>query len=426
MAAIGIPHAAASVVLRIAVQHLDPIAVGGNPHPVVHPGHGRQIRRHEQHGFILRGDPHEAQHTVIGRIRRHPLEPSRVVIPAEQGALLVIQGVQIAHPLHQPRSQGLLGEVPVERAVVIPFAPLAEFPAHEEELLAGLGEHQPVERAKVREFLPALSRHFPEQGTLAVHHLVVGERQHEVLVIGIEYPEREQIVVKFAVDGVFFHVFERIVHPAHVPLHAETQTPRIHGSRDHRPGGGFFRDGLHVGEAAIDFRVQPLEEGDGLVVLPASLFVGKPLALFSRIIEIEHGGHAVDAQPVGVEILQPVDGAAYEEGGNLVTPVIENVALPIGMKPPPGIGVLVKMGPVEIAQPVPVRGEVRRHPVEYHAQAALVEIIDEIHQILRGSEAARGREIAGDLISPRTVEGMLHHRQEFYVGEPHVKHVLGE
>ena len=91
-----------------------------------------------------------------------------------------------------------------------------------------------------------------------------------------------------------------------------------------------------------------------------------------------------------MENFEPVQGAVYQEGGDLVASVIEDVAPPVRVKPPPGVGVLVEMGPVEKAQPVPVRGKVRGHPVEYHAQAALVEIVDEIHQVLWRPEAARG------------------------------------
>ena len=78
----------------------------------------------------------------------------------------MIQGIEIAHPFHQPRPQGFLGEAPVERTVMVPFPPLAEFPAHEQELLAGMSEHQPVERAKIREFPPVVPGIFPSRELL--------------------------------------------------------------------------------------------------------------------------------------------------------------------------------------------------------------------------------------------------------------------
>jgi hypothetical protein len=54
----------------------------------------------------------------------------------------------------------------------------------------------------------------------------------------------------------------------------------------------------------------------------------------------------------------------------------------------------------------------RRHPVENHADAMLMQLIDQIHQVLRLAVARRRRKVAGGLISPGTVEGMLTYRQK--------------
>jgi hypothetical protein len=81
------------------------------------------------------------------------------------------------------------------------------------------------------------------------------------------------------------------------------------------------------------------------------------------------------------------------------------------------IGVLEQMGAVEIAQPVLVRREMRRHPVEDHTDAFAVQVIDEIHEVLRRAISRRGREIAGDLVAPRSVERVLHDGQDLDVRE---------
>ena len=65
-----------------------------------------------------------------------------------------------------------------------------------------------------------------------------------------------------------------------------------------------------------------------------------------------------------------------------------------------GIGVLEEMRPVETGQTVGVDGEVGRNPVEDHTDAAPVHDVDELHELLRGPEAAGGGEVAGPLISP--------------------------
>ena len=84
------------------------------------------------------------------------------------------------------------------------------------------------------------------------------------------------------------------------------------------------------------------------------------------------------------------------------------------------------MRAVEISQAVGVGREVRRHPVEDHRDAVLVQVIHQIHEILRRAVARSGGEIAGGLVSPGTVEGMLHHRQEFDVSEAHASGIFGE
>ena len=49
-------------------------------------------------------------------------------------------------------------------------------------------------------------------------HLVVRQRQDEVLRERVDQGEREFTVVPTTVDRVFFHVTQGVVHPPHVPL----------------------------------------------------------------------------------------------------------------------------------------------------------------------------------------------------------------
>jgi hypothetical protein len=70
--------------------------------------------------------------------------------------------------------------------------------------------------------------------------------------------------------------------------------------------------------------------------------------------------------------------------------------------------VLVEMSAVEVSEAVLVRGEVRGHPVQDHSDAALVQLIDQLHEVLGRPEAAGGGEEAGRLVAPGTEEGVLH------------------
>jgi len=66
----------------------------------------------------------------------------------------------------------------------------------------------------------------------------------------------------------------------------------------------------------------------------------------------------------------------------------------------PRVGMLVEVRAVELGQPVRILGEVRRHPIENHADPGLVAVVDEVPELVRISEAAGRRVIAGNLISP--------------------------
>ena len=65
----------------------------------------------------------------------------------------------------------------------------------------------------------------------------------------------------------------------------------------------------------------------------------------------------------------------------------------------------------------------RGNPVDKDADAFLVATVDEVHEVLGRPEARRGREISGDLISPRTRVRMLHDGQQLDVRVAHVLHV---
>src|SRR4029434_7054537 len=109
-------------------------------------------------------------------------EPSGVGVELVERALASVEPVEVAHqPLEPAVVRALAKQMPVEAPVVVPLAPLPDLATHEEELLAGVRPHERVEGAKVGKPLPVAPRHPGEERTLAVHDLVVRERQHKVL-----------------------------------------------------------------------------------------------------------------------------------------------------------------------------------------------------------------------------------------------------
>ncbi len=176
----------------------------------------------------------------------------------------------------------------------------------------------------------------------------------------------------------------------------------------------------------VDLDVESAKKVDRLEVFVTAELVGQPLTLFARVVEVEHRRHRIDAQPVGVVAVQPAQGAAEQEPPDLVAPVVEDRAAPVGMHAKPRVGVLVEVRAVEVLQPKLVGREVRRHPVEDHADAVLVQVIDQEHEVLRRAVAAGRREISGHLVAPRAVKGVLRDGHELDVREAQSVRVVGQ
>src|SRR5687767_12521659 len=100
---------------------------------------------------------------------------------------------------------------------------------------------------------------------------------------------------------------------------------------------------------------------------------------------------------------QPIKRAAEQEAAHFVASVIEDVAAPIGVKSLTGIGVLVEMRTIEIPETMFVGREMGRHPIQDHSDAALMQSIDQVHEILRRTEPAARCKVAGGLIAPGAV-----------------------
>ena len=169
-----------------------------------------------------------------------------------------------------------------------------------------------------------------------------------------------------------------------------------------------------------------LRKDDRLEVLAPAELVGHPLALLARVVEVEHRGHGVDPDAVGVVLAQPVQGAGQQEVAHLEAAEVEDQRAPVGVRAAARIGVLEQRAAVEARERPLVAREVRRHPVEDHADAGLVQAVDEGAELVGRAEARRGREVRGDLVAPRAAERVGHDRHQLDVGEAHVGDVGGQ
>src|SRR5580704_15935695 len=90
------------------------------------------------------------------------------------------------------------------------------------------------------------------------------------------------------------------------------------------------------------------------------------------------------------------------------------------------IQMLVERGAVEAAETERIGGKMRGHPIENHADPALMQRIDEVAEIVGRAEARGRREIAGDLVAPRAGERMFHHWHHFDMRKAHVGDIIAE
>src|SRR5579862_1131494 len=99
------------------------------------------------------------------------------------------------------------------------------------------------------------------------------KRENKIFCKAIQHPERQLVVVIFAMDRVLLEVLERIVHPSHIPFEAEAETANVGGPRNHGPSRGFFREGLNIRMLAISFLIELSEKVDGLEVFASTILV---------------------------------------------------------------------------------------------------------------------------------------------------------
>ena len=327
----GVAEIAAAVDLGVAVQELDIRTGLGHADDVGLSRYRREVDGyHDEVGGIVRA-PDERHHAALEIAAVDPFEAGVVEVHLVQRRLSRQRVIQVTHPVLDANVLGVLQQMPVEAFVVVPLAPLPELAAHEHELLAGVAVHVAVERAQVRAFLPDVARHLVEHRTLAVHDLVVRERQNEVFGERVEQREGQVVVRPTAVDGIFADVLEHVVHPSHVPLVGEPEAAEMYRPRHARPRRRLFGNRNRSRMLRVRLHVELPQELHRLEVFAAAVLVGQPLPFLPRVVEIQHRRHRVDAESVDVIFVEPEQGAAQEKRAHLVPAVVEDERSPVAV-----------------------------------------------------------------------------------------------
>lgn len=150
---------------------------------------------------------------------------------------------------------------------------------------------------------------------------------------------------------------------------------------------GFLGDHHHAGVVLVSGGGGLLEEVDGLQVLAASVDVRAPLTGFAAIVEVEHGADGIHAQCVDVQVLKPEQGVGHQEVAHLAASEVEHIGAPIGVFAAQRVRILVQRGAIETAERKGILREVSGHPVHDHADAGLMELVDQVTEIVGGAEA---------------------------------------
>src|SRR6266566_85778 len=222
-----VPDIAAAVQRGIAVEDLAPRPRKWHFDAIIAIDLGGEVHHHQATLVRLASFSQPREHAAFDIMHDQPLKPGILAIEFVQSRYRPVKTIEIADQSLHARMPGVLEKMPVKRMIVAPFALLAELAAHEQELLAGMAEHEAIIGAQIGKALPFVARHAAENRTLAVHDLVMGERQDEVLEERVVQTEKDLAVMMLAVDRIFADVFERIVHPSHVPLVPEPETAPI-------------------------------------------------------------------------------------------------------------------------------------------------------------------------------------------------------
>ena len=326
------------------------------------------------------------------------------VVLLPQGRVVQVQVVQVRAEAVERVVLGELAHEPVLLAALVPLAQLRHLGPHEVQLLAGVHHHVAVQRACLRKLEVALAPHLLGDGGLAVHHLVVAERQQVALVPKVHHAEAELVVVAATEVRVKLEVAQRVVHPAHVPLVVKAQAALLHGAGGALVVRRVLRDGERARVERLHAGVQALHELDVLVVHAAGLVA----------LPVDDAADGVHAHRVEVVAAQPEVHGALHEAARLPAAVHEVVTAPLahahGL-----VGVLEERRAVVVGEAPRVRGKVHGHHVQDAADAGLVQRVHQVHELLRRAVAAGGAEEARRLVAPRPVERVLAQRHELHV-----------
>ena len=332
--------------------------------------------------------------------------------------MLFVKTIQRTNAVVRCRHGGVLQHAPVQLPVKVPFLPLGKLRSHEQQLAPRVRQHVGQKALHARQLHALVPGHLAPQGAFHMHHLVVGDGQHKSLGKGVHHGKGDIPMMIPPEEGVHFQIVAQVVHPAHVPLQVKSQPL---GACHMGPGGGLLGDHQGGGLLGVDGAVQKLQKRHSLQIFLAAVSIGAPLG--TAVIQIQHGGHGVHPQAVHVILLQPPDGRRQQEAAHLPAAIVKDPGAPALVLPFQAVAVFIEARAVKLDKPVLILAEMRRHPVQKHRHAGLMERVHQIFQILRRSVAGGRGKVPCALVAPGGVQGVLRHGHQLHRRVAHVGHI---
>ena len=103
-----------------------------------------------------------------------------------------------------------------------------------------MGVHIKVKSSGLRKFILITTVHFLHNGSLSMHHLIVGEGEQIMFIIKIVHGKGELMIKLCPLGRSCLKVGERVIHPSQIPFIIKTKAVLRYGCGNTGIGSGIF------------------------------------------------------------------------------------------------------------------------------------------------------------------------------------------
>ena len=211
-------------------------------------------------------------------------------------------------------------------------------------------------------------------------------------------------MVKLTEIGVQLHIFQEVIHPAHVPFQGKSKAVILCLTCNLRPCGRLLCNHHSTMVSSKNHCIQMLKKLNCFQILISAIFIGYPLTIILSIIQIQHGCNGIHTKTVHMTLLDPEQSICDQEVLYLRSAIIVDLGSPVRMFPLLRICIFKGSCAVKVSESVCIAWKMCRYPVKDYANLILMEVIDHICEIFRRTITGGRSIISGHLISPGAVK----------------------